>query len=530
MDASRVRVLVTAFAAVPGSNSHTSALLGMAASVRAQLDMVTVKVEGLGHLERMGDARMFRVPCAGEPGEQRASFGRAVWRQLEAEAYDIVHARGPAEGMVVAGRRKEMGYRFVYEVASFADEAEGPGAEADWELMHHQCLDAADLVLVPTEAAARHVGTKGFGGKVAVVGPGVDVNAYDWWPKGRDEVTRLLYLGSFGADRDMGTLLGALRTVSRRRRLQVLVAGDPRPERRQRLRKMVEAFGLLDVVTVRTEPRARSLPSVIAACDVGLVLAAATPRFQELGDLPEPLLEYMACRRPIVAAGVPALAEIVRDEKEGLLYLPGDEDTLAESILTLAREPTLAERLVETAYDRVRWQFSAAARRRRIAEVYEMLAPGSQSYDVWSDAFDHEMTGALDVSSSSLFQLPGGGDVYSSVGSAGGARELDTHTTGQVRPDTGDFASHDLEGESDVTEMPPAPDDLAAEGTRPSAPPPAPAVRVPPRVPHVPPPVPAAASPSSPSSLPPGPAPIRDVDTVPGLEVRDPDTGPLEVP
>ena len=41
-------------------------------------------------------------------------------------------------------------------------------------------------------------------------------------------------------------------------------------------------------------------------------------------------------------------------------------------------------RLVNAAYPRVRDQFSSGARRRRIAELYEMLVPGSQQFDAWT--------------------------------------------------------------------------------------------------------------------------------------------------
>jgi hypothetical protein len=153
---------------------------------------------------------------------------------------------------------------------------------------------------------------------------------------------------------------------------------------------MVRAFGLERLVSVRGEPRAVALPSLIAACDLAVVTASTTPRFQELGDLPEPLLEYLACRRPVVAAGVPAVSEVVRDEEEGLIYLPGDEISLADAIVSVSTDAELRAHLVEGAYARVRARFSGAARRRRLAEVYEMLAPGSQSYDAWGEAFEHD--------------------------------------------------------------------------------------------------------------------------------------------
>ena len=275
----------------------------------------------------------------------------------------------------------------IYEVSTFPDEGEGPDAERRWTEDHELSCDVADLIMVPTEAAVRALSERGHGGKVVVVTPGVNVDHYDWWPVAEDPTLRVLYLGSFEADRGLGTLFDALRTVKKQRRLDVLVAGDADPDRQERVQRMVDAFSLTEVVRIRGEPSG-SLPMIIGAADVCVTAASASPRFQEFGDLPQPLLEFLACRRPVVAAGVPGTAEIVRDEREALLYPPDDATTLAESIAQIASEPLLRERLVEAAYERTRWRYSAGARRRRIAEIYESMFPGSQRFDPWEEGFD----------------------------------------------------------------------------------------------------------------------------------------------
>jgi hypothetical protein len=136
---------------------------------------------------------------------------------------------------------------------------------------------------------------------------------------------------------------------------------------------------------------------VISGADVCIAPASEAPRFQVLGDLPQPLLEYLACHRPVVAAGVPGVAEVLRDEQEGLLYPPGDEAALAEAILEMLRDASLAERLTEQGYRRVRELFSSGARRRRISEVYERLMPGSQGTDPWEDGFGEDETGEIET-------------------------------------------------------------------------------------------------------------------------------------
>ena len=405
MEGTTLRVLGAAFATVPATNPDSTALLAMATALRADLDLVTLKPPHLAYQGRIGEARLFRVPVQGTPAEQRAGFARAVRRQVESEPYDIVHVREPVAGVALESHRRAMGFRLVYECGGFADESEGRGVVREWLNAHQRCLQLADLVVVGSEAAARALRSPTLTGKAAVVAPGVDIDAFDRWPSAPSAELRLLFLGPFSADRELPTLLAAVRQVAERVPLRVLLAGERSPDRRAQMRRLVENFGVSRVIAVRGEPHATAVPRLIAACDVGVVTASSVPRFQEHGALPEPLLEYLACRKAVVVAAVPGVAEVVRDEQEGLLYAPSDDESLAEAILALAANATLRERLASNGYTRVRQHFSSGARRRRIAEVYAMLAPGSQRYDAWEDAFDEGAGALLAASSSVLYAL-----------------------------------------------------------------------------------------------------------------------------
>jgi glycosyltransferase involved in cell wall biosynthesis len=402
MSEAPLRVLGVAFAVVPGSSAHSPALVGLAAALHAEMDFVTVRADALPHIERFGPAQMLRVPVGGHAeGSPRSAFCRAIRRQIESESYDVVHVRGPVEGLVALELRASQALQVVYEMGSYPDEFDGPGAEQGWAAAHLRCLEAADRVIVPSEAALRPNAVRARGDRVHVVPPGVDVDAYDWRASGSeagpDAPTRLLYLGAFATDRDVGTLLMAVRDVARRTRIRALLAGEPDAGRRARVRRLVTDLGLGGVVEVRGEPPALRVPHLIAAADICLAPAAALPRFEEHGDVPQPLLEYFAGKRAVIAAGVPAVGEVLRDGREGLLYPAGDESALAAAIDTLVGSRELREGLAAGGYARVREQLSAGARRRRLAEVYELLAPGSQRRDPWMTGFDAEGTGQWEL-------------------------------------------------------------------------------------------------------------------------------------
>lgn len=402
MSGPRLHVLATAFAAVPGPSAHSAALLSMVDALRADLDLVTVKTEDLSHIKRIGDARMFRVPMGGASlAQQRELYARAVGRQIDAEPYQIVHVLDPWAGVAAAARRR--GFSLVYEVTTFPDP--DPEEHALWVEAHEDTLAAADRVLVPTEAAAAALARGGLGARVEVIRPGVDVGTFDWAEVPRSGTPRLLYLGPFSPSRDLETVLAAVAKVAALRPVRALLAGERDDARRFAMREAVKKAGLEEVVDVRGEPSDAAVPALIAAADICLAPCSDLDA-AGLRELPQPLLEYLACYRPVIAANVAGISELIRDDAEGLLYPPGDAGALADAVLEALRDATLRERIMETGYRRARDELSLGARRRRILAVYESLAPGSQRVDPWREKFE-EVTGLIELTTNALERLEG---------------------------------------------------------------------------------------------------------------------------
>ncbi|MCB9591259.1 MAG: glycosyltransferase family 4 protein [Sandaracinaceae bacterium] len=402
MTGPRIRILGAAFATVPSSRPHGASMRSMIDALRGDLDLVTLKTEDLPHIKRIGEARMFRVPVGrATREEQRAIYARAVARQIEAEPYDVVHVLDPWAGRIAAERKSQRGFVLLYEMTTFPE-----GDSLSWLEAHDTTIAAADRILVPTEAArATLEESAALAGRVEVVRPGVDVGGYDWGGVGPFGVPRLLYLGSSGAPRDVPTLLDAIAKVASHRPIHALLAGEHRPDRRADLRADIEHRGLAGIVDVRGEPAATKIPAIVAAADVCLAPSAGQ-RAAGCTELPQPLLEYLACYRPVIVANVPGVSELVRDEQEALLYPPGSASALADAILEMLRDATLRERLTDAGYRRVRDELNSGARRRRIRDVYEVIAPRSQVHDPWLEEFE-EVTGLIELESGAFDVLEG---------------------------------------------------------------------------------------------------------------------------
>lgn len=88
---------------------------------------------------------------------------------------------------------------------------------------------------------------------------------------------------------------------------------------------------------------------------------------------PNVLLEAMLAGRAVVAMGVGAIPEIVRDEREGLLVPPYDAAALVEALAALITQPERCAALGQAAYDRVTADFIPEHEQAAWLRVYDGL-------------------------------------------------------------------------------------------------------------------------------------------------------------
>jgi glycosyltransferase involved in cell wall biosynthesis len=91
--------------------------------------------------------------------------------------------------------------------------------------------------------------------------------------------------------------------------------------------------------------RALSTDEVVAALDASTLLVLPS-RSEGLGRV---IVEALCRGRPVLAAAVGGIRDIVRDGENGVLVPPGDTQALAEALVRLLSDRAEAERLASAA-------------------------------------------------------------------------------------------------------------------------------------------------------------------------------------
>jgi glycosyltransferase involved in cell wall biosynthesis len=210
--------------------------------------------------------------------------------------------------------------------------------------------------------------------KIEVVPYGLDAGAYERSAHpgsfrreiGAEDEPIIGFIGRLTRQKGVDVLLRAFARVERKHPDARLVLAGDGPER-PTLMKLAQSLGLRRAMFLGWR---RDAADILA--DVSLL--AMPSRWEGFGLV---ALEAMALGKPVVAARVSALPEIILPEETGLLVPAGGEAELAEALLALLADPQRAERMGRAGKARVRAEFPVEKMAARTAEIYQSLMSSS---------------------------------------------------------------------------------------------------------------------------------------------------------
>ena len=387
------RVLLTGFCAVPGPRRAGVQLRQVIRSLTPlhSVDLLVVREGEQAYVERQGSVRVLRVPThEADLRSQIQAFQRALKRQLDGADYDVVHCRDVWSAIPVLEAKARLGYAVVYDLtrSPLGETTWDSELDAQYTREEETCVLGADMVLAPTPAAVKALQSRGKPERVVLSPPGVDVDRFDWEHAGKSVVPRILYAGSIDPGRGVRVLVRAMAAIVREVDARLVLAGSMAPKFDQALRDGIRELSLGDKIEVLSPVDHDQMPALIATATVCVVPAAADLTPNPTVVYPTKILEYMACRRPIVAPRRETVAQVVENNREALMFEPGDPVDLARKVLRLLGEPLLRDRLAQNAYERVRRDFTASGARRALRAAYDLLAERFDLKAVESDDDD----------------------------------------------------------------------------------------------------------------------------------------------
>jgi glycosyltransferase involved in cell wall biosynthesis len=362
--AEKPRLLVCAFAEVPGPTGQGARaeqlLLGF--SLHLEVDGLSLKGRNLTHIQRVGAARMLRVPVAelrgaegtaarGAFADRLGAYRRALIRQLENDQYDVIYAVDLFSAAAVLPHLGRA--RLVVEVAdvpSQSFDARWPvssrdkDTRAEWEAAERAALKAATLIVAPSRQAARLVTERAADPRRIQVFPRlVDTRVFT-------PPTVEVDLGDTRTVAFLGGREGGARTAVLQSSLKLLGARAPEarflligtPGRADAtLRDVLQKRDLLERATFVDVSAHHELQHAICGADVAVVVADPTAL-----ALPHRALEAMACGRAVVVA---AAESICRDhlvgEQHARIVPPDAPERIVESVCDLLDDTTARARL-----------------------------------------------------------------------------------------------------------------------------------------------------------------------------------------
>ena len=219
----------------------------------------------------------------------------------------------------------------------------------------------AALVMVNSPGFSDHVRARGAR-EIALIPNGADVSMFD--PQDKGEAFRrahdlqgkyvAMYAGAHGMSNDLGVLLQAAARLQDQPDIAILLLGDGKDK--QALMARAADLGLKNVYFIPPVPK-NEICGALAAADACIAILKPVELYKTV--YPNKVFDYMAAGRPVILAIEGVIREVILQAEAGIPVPPGDPETLANAIRSLATDPPTGRamgmngrRYVEEHFDR----------------------------------------------------------------------------------------------------------------------------------------------------------------------------------
>lgn len=142
----------------------------------------------------------------------------------------------------------------------------------------------------------------------------------------------ILYGGNIGLAQGLDVFVECARLLREKPNIHFVMVGSG--VEKDNLESLARDYGLTNLEFIGQQPKEQVL-AYFSAADILFAHLKAAPH--RVGTVPEKILAYMACGRPVLmAAQEGAAADVIRDHGCGVAIPPDDPEALAQAILALS--------------------------------------------------------------------------------------------------------------------------------------------------------------------------------------------------
>lgn len=386
------RVLYTAFDMVPspkGASTHILSFVDGLVENNFQVDLVTPGDGVLPAQDTISGARVIRLSFDPEMNflAQASVFGAGVLHHIEhTSPYQLAHYRSVWGGLELAQAKKRYQYRTIFEVnglPSIELKYHYPGLRESGILdkvreQELATMALSDAIVVPSGVTRNFLVSLGAAPeRITVIPNGFSPSHFYPTPLPQNNEPVIVYIGTLAEWQGLEIMLNALPDILAKRMAKLRIIGRGRSRQRKALAKQIRKLGLEEYVSLEPPVPHHEIPSRIAQADLCVAPLAMNDRNITQGCCPIKIIEYMACGRPIVAPNLPVVRELVREDRDALLFNPDDPSDLAYQALTLLNNPSLAARLANNASEHAHKTFTWHIATKQLVKVYHRLSGNS---------------------------------------------------------------------------------------------------------------------------------------------------------
>jgi colanic acid/amylovoran biosynthesis glycosyltransferase len=193
----------------------------------------------------------------------------------------------------------------------------------------------------------------------------------------RDGALRILGVGRLVEKKGFDVLVRAIAALGEDApRIECTIVGSGRE--RERLESLIRALKVEDRVQLAGEKENGEVRSLMRASDLFVLPCRIDPGGDRDG-IPVVLMEAMACGVCAVSGDLPAIGELISDEKTGVLVKGDSVESLAVALRRLIGNAQLRQRLGEAGRQRVIEEFSLGVNVQRLLAAFA----NGMTWNVW---------------------------------------------------------------------------------------------------------------------------------------------------